>query len=268
MSYANIVHNNSPTRHGVVSAFGSGSKKMMYCIFQKNHDYLFYVEEGSFEVTHSFIDFLSVKSTPITTVVNNSYTKIPTYRVQFFKSHFCNADIPLKTSLKIIERTPIITQSPTFIMTKINTPPLTPYRSYGEQSPHYTHFPVHTPHQSLFPIQTMYRTHYPERTNQRSFPLDFDEKTQKISHEESNMNVDESKSNTVFMYSSICLFVLIVVIISYNIGSEKNQKHDSTSSSSTKKTHYKEENYNEYNINRDQQCNYDSICNPYTFSST
>ena len=180
---------------------------MMYCIFQKNYDYHFCVEEGSLEMTHSFIDFLSITSTPITTVVNNSFTKIPTYRVQFFKSHFCIADIPLKTSLKIIERTPIITPSPTF-MTKINTPPLTPYRSYGEQSPHNTHFPVCTPHQSLFPIQTLYRTH-PERTNQRTFPLDFDEQTQKISQKESNKNVDESKSNAMFMHSSIGLFKLL-----------------------------------------------------------
>ena len=56
MSYANIVHNNSPSQYGVVYVYGAGSRKMMYCIFKNNQNYLFCVWEGSLEVSHSFID--------------------------------------------------------------------------------------------------------------------------------------------------------------------------------------------------------------------
>jgi len=59
MSYANIVHNNSPSI-GVVYAWGVGSRKMMYCIFQNNQNTLFNLESGSLEVSHSFIDFLCI----------------------------------------------------------------------------------------------------------------------------------------------------------------------------------------------------------------
>ena len=56
MSYANIVHSNSPSQYGVVYVHGAVSKKIMYCIFKNNQNYLFYVNGGSLEVSHSFID--------------------------------------------------------------------------------------------------------------------------------------------------------------------------------------------------------------------
>jgi len=58
MSYANIVHNNSPSL-GVVTGSGAGSRKMMYCIFKSNQNTLFCVNQGSLEVSHSFIDHSS-----------------------------------------------------------------------------------------------------------------------------------------------------------------------------------------------------------------
>ena len=50
ISFSNIVHNNSPLKHGVV--YVSGSYKIHYCIFKMNQDTLFYVESGSIDVSH------------------------------------------------------------------------------------------------------------------------------------------------------------------------------------------------------------------------
>ena len=55
MSYANIVHNNSPSGNGVVYVFGA-YPEMIYCIFKNKQNTLFYVNQGSLEVSHSFID--------------------------------------------------------------------------------------------------------------------------------------------------------------------------------------------------------------------
>jgi len=96
MSYANIVHNNSPSR-GVVYVWGGGSRKMMYCIFWNNQNYLFCVYGGSLEVSHSFIDHSASfsTSTSVSTSTNNTLTHIITYQLQFFKSYYCNAQLPV-----------------------------------------------------------------------------------------------------------------------------------------------------------------------------
>jgi len=99
ISYANIVHNNSPSLKGVITVSGEGSRNMRYCIFQNNQNYLFCVVQGSLEVSHSFIDHSSFsfsKSTSVSTT-NNSFTNMMTYRLQFFNSLHCNTDIPETT---------------------------------------------------------------------------------------------------------------------------------------------------------------------------
>jgi len=98
MSYANIVHNNSPSSYGVIYILGSVSPKMMYCIFQNNQDYLFCVAQGSLEISHSFIDHSSESfstSIAISIATNNSMTNMITYPIQFYNSFHCIADIPL-----------------------------------------------------------------------------------------------------------------------------------------------------------------------------
>ena len=97
ISFSNIVHNNSPN-YGVVFVEGAGQKKMLYCIFQNNQNYLFYVQSGSLEVSHSFIGHSSSQistSTVVSTSTNNSNINRMTYQIQFFNSHHCNADIPI-----------------------------------------------------------------------------------------------------------------------------------------------------------------------------
>jgi len=232
MSYANIVHNNSPY-NGVVYVWGAGSRKMMYCIFKNNQNTLFCVYEGSLEVSHSFIDHSGSSfssRTAVSTSNNNSFTNIITYQLQFFNSIHCNADIPLP------QRTP--DQSPT----PKSTPEVTP---------------MNTPEET--PMNTAKETPY-------------------RSYDESSDN----KSNSVFVYSTVGMFLIIVVMISYNIGSQRNKNqnmNDRSSSSSSssslemKKKHKREEKYDGNDTNkdndskRDHQKNHhhDYVSSPYVF---
>jgi len=78
MSYANIVHNNSPSNYGVVYVEVAEARKMMYCILKNNHNYLFCVWSDSLDVSHSFIDHSAsfLTSTAVPTSNNNSFTII------------------------------------------------------------------------------------------------------------------------------------------------------------------------------------------------
>jgi len=142
VSFSNIIHNNSPD-YGIVYVVGE-SLEMNYCIFHNNQNYLFVVDSGSLEVSHSFIDhssssFSSLAS--ISTILNNSFTQRTTYQIHFFNSQYCNAEVQLSTPLSTIEQTHKNSLQPTLEMTPIDSPQLTPYRSYGEQSAHQTLLP-------------------------------------------------------------------------------------------------------------------------------
>jgi len=100
ISFANIVHNNSPSAYGVVYAEGSGLglRKMSYCIFQNNQNYLFCHNGGSLEVSHSFIEHPTSSfssSTTVSTDTNNIFTNRMTFPIHFSYLHYCNADIPI-----------------------------------------------------------------------------------------------------------------------------------------------------------------------------
>jgi len=103
MSYANIVHNNSPSNYGVVYVEVAGTRKMMYYILKNNQNYLFCVWSDSLDVSHSFIDHSASFSTSTTVPTSNniSFTNTITYQLQFFNSLNCNVYIPLiKRSLE------------------------------------------------------------------------------------------------------------------------------------------------------------------------
>jgi len=143
MSYANIVHNNSPVHRGVVCVDGTVLKKMQYCIFQNNQNTLFCVWDGSLEVSHSFIDHSSSLSlyTAVSTASNNSFANRMTYQVQYFQSYYCNAQLPApvpspmrtlfgiqtpqetleKSPMKSIEETKSRTNQETYSKTVMNT---------------------------------------------------------------------------------------------------------------------------------------------------
>ena len=233
--YANIVHNNSPIQDGVIYTSGTGSRIFMNCILKNNDNFLFNLVSGSLEVFHSYIDHSpSSFSTElaVSTATNNSFTGIMTFQWQFFNSHYCNADIPLPTPLITIKQTPFESPQITIKMTNINTPCPTPYRSYGELTPHQSLFPEHTPPQTLFPVYTPFQTQNPERTNQRSFPLDFYERTPSESDIQSNNIFNENISNSIFMNSTVGLFTIIALLISYIVGCQKSKNKDYSSSSS------------------------------------
>ena len=110
--YANIVYNNSPTRNGVIYVEGGGSRKMLYCIFQNNQNYLFCVCQSSLEVSHSFIDHSPSSfssNIAVLTATNNSLTHRITYQIQYFDSFHCDADIPFydKTPQNTINISPM-----------------------------------------------------------------------------------------------------------------------------------------------------------------
>jgi len=122
LSYMNIVHNNSPS-NGVLYCQGSGTKKLTYCIFHDNKNYLFFIYSGSLEVSISFIDHPSSSFTnnnAVSTKTNNSMTFRITYQIQFFNSLHCNADIPLQQKSPM--NTPISTHKETPISTHKETP--------------------------------------------------------------------------------------------------------------------------------------------------
>jgi len=106
MSYANIVHNNSPSL-GLVTVNGGGIRKMMYCIFHNNQNNLFCVWGGSLEVSHSFIDHSGSFSTftAVSTANNNSFNSRITYQLIFFNSLHCPTDIP--PPKRTLEKSPI-----------------------------------------------------------------------------------------------------------------------------------------------------------------
>jgi len=284
ISYANIVHNNSPSR-GVVEVANTGSYKMYNCIFDNNQNTLFYVGSGSLEVSHSIISHSGAFSaaTSVSTGNNNSLTKRQTYQIQFFYSYHCHADNPLLTSMST---NPILTPHQTLFpeQTPFDThhPIHTPHQSlFPEQTPFDTHHPIHTPyqslfsdqtpHQSLFPIHTPYDTHHPERTNQRSFPLSFVENTASKSYEQSNNSIDESKSNPVFIYSTVVLTIIILVVLSYNIGAQRNQNGKMSSSTSLEMKANTELNSKKEEMNSDIKKDHhrshheDYIPSPYVF---
>jgi len=92
ISYANIIHNNSPSKYGVVCAGGTRLKKMIYCIFQNNQNYLLCVNEGPLEVSHSFIGHSSSSystSLAVSIETNNSFTKAQTYIIEYHGSLIC-----------------------------------------------------------------------------------------------------------------------------------------------------------------------------------
>jgi len=102
ISSTNIVHNYSPLDKGLVS-IRNGNQKILFSIIQENHLILFNVYSGSLEIMNSFILHLGIFSTsiPVSTGYNNSLTKKATYQIQFFNSHYCNAEIPSEIIPKV-----------------------------------------------------------------------------------------------------------------------------------------------------------------------
>jgi len=97
MLFGNIIQNNFPIKYGVIIA-DSGSIQFQYSIFDSNLNTLFCVLSGSLELSHCYISHSGKvsTSTPVSTSNNNSFTKQNTYNIQYYESHYCLADDPLR----------------------------------------------------------------------------------------------------------------------------------------------------------------------------
>jgi len=142
ISYANIVQNNSPNGNGVLFFYG-GSSDFQYCTFYQNYNALFSVESATLIMSHCLLSHISVfsssKATVLTSTNNSIDTLEPldyrqTYQIQFFISHYCNADnpLPIQTPKKTNEETPMITPDITNMKTLEYTPMNTPHESHKE----------------------------------------------------------------------------------------------------------------------------------------
>ena len=93
--------------------------------FQKQSKLLFAVVSSSLEVSHSFIDYSSSSfiACESLSLLNTSNTWTETYRIQYFDSHHCNAEIPLpKQKLENpINRTNQKTTNPAISFTLLNS---------------------------------------------------------------------------------------------------------------------------------------------------
>jgi len=94
IQYSNIVNNNSPSLGLILSYDVSVTFK--YCIFDQNHDVLFYSQIKSISLMDCYVSHLGILTSfePISSSINNSFTKIQTNHIQYFQSYFCYADDP------------------------------------------------------------------------------------------------------------------------------------------------------------------------------
>jgi len=89
LSYTNIISNNSPT-YGVID-FNSGYLLIHNSVFDMNNGILFLVRIGCVELNHCYVSHIGVLSgsSPVKTSLNNSFTKIETFNIEFLGSKYC-----------------------------------------------------------------------------------------------------------------------------------------------------------------------------------
>jgi len=90
MTFANIVHNNSPANHGVIRVYG-GSYTLNYCVIDNNQNTLFSIQSGSIAIFNSFLFHSGITSS----MNNNSLTHKATYNMRFYGTDQCKADHPI-----------------------------------------------------------------------------------------------------------------------------------------------------------------------------
>ena len=215
MSYSNIIHNNSPIGNGVVYVWGSGSRKMMYCIFQNNQNYLCSVPSGTLEVSHSFIDHSSsfCYTESVSSETNNSFINRLTFQIQFFHSHYCKADNPLidTTPVTTFDVSPIKSLKETIRKTIENTFMSTPQWTL-HVTPHIT--PIQSPIRSATQMSTPQLTLHitPQKTPYKSIPYEHPhltpfqtlenspfEETLRMSNERTiDQSIRETPKNTIY----------------------------------------------------------------------
>jgi len=204
LSYANIIHNNSPGSGGIVYASQSATIDLTYCVIYNNENTLFCIgTSGSISISNSYISHNStLKSGTVSFNSNITYSLIQSYPIEFLGTYLCHANIPAITSEYSQFFTPNQTSDP--------YPTL-----------HQSLFPQHTPHQSLFPQHTPHQSLFPHHTPFKSF-------------NEFNSSIEVG---IVYLFSGICLLTIIAIYLIIKCVTPK--KEDKSSSTISEKHEHK-----------------------------
>jgi len=220
--FSNIVHNNSPTRDGVIYfraywTYSSYRSQMFYCIFLGNEGNLFYVDYPSkLEISHCFISHNGSTSS----MNNNSLTNRATYQIQYYNSHYCFADNP------VLDGSP----KPTSTIFPTNTAFPTPLNTILQmQTPYQSQYPLQSPVQSQYPLQSPVQSQYPLQSPVQSKELI---SNQIIGNEGNECKKDEEKPNNGYFYSTYILSLIVVAMAFWELGRNCRPKIDSVSSDS------------------------------------
>ena len=178
MSFANIVHNYSPSS-GVLKTYKE-TPTIEYSVFSMNNGILFCVSTGFLNVFHSFIQHnytLSI-SNSITTS-NSTFSEKPTYFEQYYFSQHCHADntlpfrtpnnSPWQTISETFAESPVITNTATLFPTIAESFQETPERTLDETpfetiSANYEETPERTLDETPFETISATYEETPERT--------------------------------------------------------------------------------------------------------
>jgi len=128
MRYASIVNNNSPSQ-GVLYVW-SGAPTIQFCVFYMNRKELYAIASGSLNISNCYIFHEGIYTSN-----GNIITIAPTYQIQFFGTHLCNADnpLPLQSPYASIAQTPKNSHHPTPDQTYEPTYNVTIPRTYNEK---------------------------------------------------------------------------------------------------------------------------------------
>jgi len=91
---SNIVHNDSPTGSAIVRSLGN--HYITFSIFYGNSHRLFIIESGTLSVSSCFISHSSTLTIgTFVSYTNNTNTYTNAYKIPFFNSYFCHAEIKI-----------------------------------------------------------------------------------------------------------------------------------------------------------------------------
>jgi len=134
--FVNIINNYDTSNvFGLIFICNGAKYSLEYCIFDNNHATLFYCSSSEVEIANSYINHIGTFSSKdsITTISNNSFTQMQTYKFEFFQSQSCHADNPIPLPTPKPTRSAIKTLDPTPLQTPPSSPKQTPYRSYDSE---------------------------------------------------------------------------------------------------------------------------------------
>jgi len=209
ISFTNIAQNTGEIEMGAfIFMFDATSNVIFeYSLFQNNVGLLFQIQSGTLSLFHCIIYHEGTLSSGSMAFSdnNNTLSMIPTYQLQFYKSHYCYADNPLpnrtpnESPIQTPADSPQISPIETLSNTPDSTPNLTPEctpdlspQETPESTPELTHkeSPIETPLMTpvLSPQETPELT--PELTHKES-PIETPLITPEVTRQETPFSTPE-----------------------------------------------------------------------------